>query len=127
MAGEKIKVLAGKPVKIRVTAAADAAEGDYVTSGRRQQNNQDYGGVAGFWLHDVKKDEVGDVCVYCEVAEMPNNNRAHVAGQVLVANTDNIDYATERADIRNNTYNAVIVYENTPRSATRLKVIWGLH
>ena len=138
MAGEKMKVLAGKPINIRATAVADAAEGDYVMM-ERQGGNNSFGGTAGFWLQDVKKDEVGDVCIFAPVAEMPNTAgengvpAALKAGRVFTAGADGVDFAAgqnlgaRRALYRNSTYTSVIVYEDTPATSDRIKVVWGLH
>ena len=127
MAGENIKILAGKPVNLRATASADAGEGDYVMLERRGADANEWGGTAGFWLHDVKKDEVGDVCVYCEIVEIPADSAAHGAGQVLLCQEAGIEYTPTRPLYRNSTANTIIVYEDTPASATRMKVVWGLN
>ena len=127
MAGENIKILAGKPVNLRATASADAGEGDYVMLSRNGSGTNEWGGTAGFWLHDVKKDEVGDVCVYCEIVEIPADAEARPAGQILICQKAGIQYDTTRTQFRNSTANTIIVYEDTPASATRMKVIWGLN
>ena len=129
MAGEKITVIAGKPISVRATAGADVAEGDFVMLERSGSGANEWGGTAGFWLHDVKKDEVGDVCIFCEVVEIPadTNSNAYSAGKVFTAQKSGIEYGTTRTQYRASTYNAVIVYEDTPANATRMKVVWGLH
>ena len=139
MAGEKIKVLAGKPINIRATAVADVSEGDYVMLARQGRNNNQFGGTAGFWLHDTKKDEVGDVCISVAVAEIPNTAgengvaAALKAGEVFTAGYDGIEFgeglstSNKRTLYRNSTYTAAIIYEDTPATSDRVKVVWGLH
>ena len=127
MAGEKITVIAGKPVSVRATAGADVAEGDFVMLSRVGTGTNEWGGTAGFWLHDVKKDEVGDVCIFCEVVEIPSDGKEHTAGKVLIAQKAGIGYDTTRPQYRASTYNAVIVYEDIAANSTRMRVVWGLH
>ena len=137
MAGEKITIVSGAPISIRVTAAADAAEGDYIYLHRVGSGNTAYGGTAGFWLHDTKKDEVGDVCIYAPIVEIPNtagNNGqpgAVKAGQVHTGDEDGIVFAggvgARRTLYRNSTYTVAIIYEDAPATSDRIKVVWGLH
>ena len=127
MAGEKITVIAGKPISVRATAGADVAQGDFIMLERSGSGNNEWGGTAGFWLHDVKKDDVGDVCIFCEVAEIPSDSKAYSAGKVLIAQQAGIGYDTTRTQYRASTYNCVIIYEDVAANATRMKVVWGLH
>ena len=152
MAGENIKVLAGEPISVRATARFDASEGDYIMLERRPESLTStfgtpfhspineinlHGGTAGFWLHDTKMGEVGDVCVFAPVAEIPNTlnsgggPRPVKAGEVYTAGLSGINESSiisrNRLYYRNSTYTVVIIYEDTPDTSDRVKVVWGLH
>ena len=124
MAGEKITIVSGRPTSIRVKAPADAEAGDYHYQGGRGSGNSSFGGVPGFWLHDVKKDEVGDMCIACHIVDMPSNNMAHDAGDIFIGKAAGIEYDFAQNDFRRTPY-TIVVYEDTPRAASRILVVWG--
>ena len=134
MAGEAIKVIRGPITKIRAIATADAKEGDYEVIGH----------AAGFWLHDVTKDETGDFCIGAGVVEArgpvyvaPNDDVAVdpvLAGSSLVhdGNTYKIVVNPNKAD--QNTPGVVAkVYEGFPKQMGgpsrrgRVLLVWGHH
>ena len=126
MAGEDIKIISGKPICIRVKAPADATKGDYLHVAGQGSGGTAFDGVPGFWLHDVKKDEVGDLCISCDIVEIPNNSKKHVAGSIINGTPTGLDYEFAQGDYRRSPHATAIVYEETLRSADRILVVWGL-
>ena len=132
MAGEGLRVVNGRPITIRAVATADAAEGDVFVSGKKN------GATAGFWLHDVKMGEEGDLCIDAAVVEgdNPGMASARVAGEPLVAaikNSDTPPFPTtyafgSGASIDRGTPGVIAkVYRSVPARTARFLMVWGHH
>ena len=131
MAGEGLRVVNGRPITIRAVATADAAEGDVFVSGKKN------GATAGFWLHDVKMGEEGDLCIDAAVVEGNNPGMAaRVAGEPLVAvvrNSDTPPFPTTYQfnvgiSIDRGTPGVIAkVYRRVPARTARFLMVWGHH
>lgn len=120
MAGEKITILRGPVRTIRPTAKADAAAGD---AGQCSL-------ASGFWLHDVKKDAVGELCIEAGLVSFPSGNKVRKAG-TLVSVRDNkgtleIEFHTSGANVDRSAPGAIgVVFADAKRTDDRVLVVWG--
>ena len=118
MAGEKIEVIKGGVVVIRPVATKKAAAGDFAYFGK----------VPGFWLHDVKKNDAGDLCIHAPIVSIPNNGKAHKAGAIFIWGPDGIDYSPKATNLQNKSpAHTNIVYRNASAKDARVFVVWGLY
>ena len=116
MAGEKIAILRGPVRTIRPTAKADADAGDIGICGL----------AAGFWLHDVKKDAVGEFCIEAGLVSVPNDSKAHKAGELADVTETGIKFVTaERDATRGAPLPIGVVFADAKRTDDRVLVVWG--
>ena len=118
MAGEKIAILRGPVRTIRPTAKADAAAGDVGICGL----------AAGFWLHDVKKDAVGEFCIGAGLVQLPNDSRVKKAGvlvDVTATGIEFIDAGKANAAVKGAPTPIGVVFADAKRTDDRVLVVWG--
>ena len=116
MAGEKIAILRGPVRTIRPTAKADAAAGDVGICGL----------AGGFWLHDVKKDAVGEFCIEAALVSIPNDAQAHKAGELVDAEARGIAFVTKAgAATKGAPLPIGVVFADAESTDDRVLVVWG--
>lgn len=116
MAGEKIAILRGPVRTIRPTAKADAAAGDTGICGL----------AAGFWLHDVKKDAVGEFCIGAGLVSIPNDAKAHKAGALVDVTAAGIEFVTQAGKAVKDAPTPIgVVFTDAKRTDDRVLVVWG--
>ena len=116
MAGEKIAILRGPVRTIRPTAKADAAAGDVGICGL----------AAGFWLHDVKQNAVGEFCIGATLVSIPNDAKAKKAGALVDVTATGIEFVTtEKGATKGAPLPVGVVFADAKRTDDRVLVVWG--
>ena len=119
MAGENITILhaPGTQVRaIRPVAPAAVAAGDVAIVGL----------AAGFWLHDVKAGEVGEFCIEAGLVSVPNDAKAHKAGELVDVTLEGITFVKKPKNAEKDAPGPIgVVFSDAARSDDRVLVAWG--